>query len=98
MKESLQDLGFTIGYLLAGLCGAFVFKPKGKFTWYDFIVRLISGALCANYLTPIVLIIIPMLSGFSMGIAFIVGYGGVHIADLILDFIKNKMNSNGKDS
>lgn len=90
-------LGFKLGFLLAGLCGAFVLKPKGNFTWWEFGSRLISGALCANYITPIVLVVIPTLSNFGMGVAFIVGYGGIHIADAIVDFIKNKFTNNGSE-
>ena len=98
MKEFFQELGISIGYLLAGFFGAFVFKAKGQFKWYDFVVRLLSGALCANYITPIVLAVIPLLGGFSMGVAFIIGYGGVHVADTVLEFIKDKFKDNGKGS
>lgn len=92
MRQILTELGITIGYLFAGLCGAFVFRPKGEFKWHEFLIRLISGAICANYITPFILGIIPIFANFSFGVAFIMGYGGVHIADAVTLMIKNKIS------
>jgi hypothetical protein len=90
--DFLTSIGVNIPLIVAGFAGALVFVKRSKETSVgNAIFTVISGSITSNYLTPIVLKGIPMLSEFNYGVAFIMGYMGFSGIEFVIDkFVKSK--------
>ena len=91
MKEWLQGLGIDGPNIVAGFGGGIVriiFDQRTK--PFDVVGALSAGALTANYLGgPIA----ETLHLPPLGTAFIVGFGGLQIASVILSMIRQKIGA-----
>lgn len=73
----MNKYGIDIALLVSGFAGAILFLKKiGEKSIVSGFVTLISGALCANYLTPFVSDIVHINGDSRNGVAFILGYLG----------------------
>ena len=87
-SEFLESIGINLGLLGSGLLGnmAILSTYKGM-TWKEKIFNLISGALCANYLTPLIFHITYLSPDLIFSISFLVGTGGMFIIDHLYHYI-----------
>ena len=90
-------VGINTLLLLAGLAGGVVslsyIKPLNKI---QACTAVLSGALMANYLTPLALWWAKIPQEFELGAGFLIGLTGMHLVPLILGRVKAKSNqSNG---
>jgi len=89
MKEFywfIRDLGIDLALILTGLIGGTMMlsTTKRKLSFWQRFVMVGSGALMANYITPLILWSFGMPNQLSGAISFFVGFFG-------LDFIKRMM-------
>jgi hypothetical protein len=95
--DFLSSIGINIPIIVAGLAGALVFVKRSKETSVgNAIFTVISGSITSNYLTPIIIKTVPLLSDFNYGVGFIMGYMGFSGIEFIIDkyFSKTKENEN----
>lgn len=98
--EQLQKLGIQIGFLFSGLFGAILMTTKAEKTdTKSVILSLIGGMAAANYLTPV---LVDMLNITSIknqnGIAFIAGFLGLKLVEIISEKFLEKLGGNKKTS
>jgi hypothetical protein len=90
MKQLLEALGINAAYIAAGFFGSVVFAGNSAgLTMERAIIRIATGALVANYTTPLVVELIK-LDKFSVPAAFIIGYLGITVLDLLVSKFKPK--------
>jgi len=76
----LTSIGINPAHLFAGLAGAFVRAviQGNKLTW-QLVSSVIVGALCATYLTPVVVMYLGIAA--TNGLAFGIGLIGMSLAE-----------------
>jgi hypothetical protein len=98
--DNFTAIGIDLGLVLAGFFGALLLALTAKNqTPGRAITSILSGALCANYMTPIALHFMPesIQNNGKYGAAFIMGFIGLKSLELIYDFISKKLKTkNGK--
>jgi hypothetical protein len=73
----MNKYGIDIALLVSGFAGAILFLRKiGEKSIASGFITLISGSLCANYLTPFICNLVNITGDSRNGIAFILGYLG----------------------
>lgn len=93
MKEFLESIGINVAFAIGGLFGALVSMGKQKKTSIrDVFITILSGTACANYLTPIILDLMPpMVQMHENGMAFVTGFLGLKAVEILIDrFIKTE--------
>lgn len=95
--EAIQKLakafGLEIQLLFAGLMGGFISTSKQKkMKTTDKIVAMISGALIANYVTPIIADWMNIGENTQYGTAFLMGYMGLKGVEMTIDTIRTKLS------
>lgn len=91
----LKDLGLDASLFFAGSFGSLMSVSKGKQkTPWENILALISGAGCANYLTPVFTTLSPVLSSAELGVAFLVGFGGFKTVEILYDRVTKNIDDN----
>ena len=94
------DYGIDLGLLLAGFFGALILALSTKNqTPGKAITSILAGAICANYLTPIALNMMPdyIQQNGKYGTAFVMGFIGLKVLELFYEFVSKKIKSkNGK--
>lgn len=90
------DYGIDFGLLMAGFFGALILALTTKNqTPGKAITSILAGAICANYLTPVTLNFMPdyIQSNGKYGAAFVMGFIGLKVLELIYDFVSKKIKS-----
>ena len=101
IEEFLVKRGIDIGFLISGFFGALLLVSKNSAQKISTtIASILSGAACANYLTPVVMNYMPesiKLNG-RYAVAFIMGFLGLKGLELILNkvFVKLEVKSKEK--
>lgn len=102
MQQSSNETNYGIdfGLLMAGFFGALILALGTKNqTPGKAITSILAGAICANYLTPVALNFMPayIQNNGRYGAAFVMGFIGLKVLELIYDFVSKKIKSkNGK--
>jgi Na+/proline symporter len=90
------DYGIDLGLLLAGFFGALILALSTKNqTPGKAITSILAGAICANYLTPIALNMMPdyIQHNGKYGTAFVMGFIGLKVLELLYEFVSKKIKS-----
>lgn len=101
IEQFLIKRGIDIGFLISGFFGALLLVSKNSAQKISTtIASILSGAACANYLTPVVMNYMPdsiKLNG-KYAVAFIMGFLGLKGLEMILNkiFVKFETRSNIK--
>jgi len=83
MIELLKSLGINIGLTLAGFLGSLLLLPRQK-NWKMQLVAVLSGTLSATYIAPVLIGILNVqAANIEYGLAFIVGFSGVKITEVL---------------
>lgn len=83
MIDFLKSIGINIGLTIAGFAGALLLAPRMK-NWKLQLVAVLSGTLSATYIAPIIIGILNIHApNIEYGIAFIVGFSGVKITEVL---------------
>ncbi len=94
------DYGIDGGLLMAGFFGALILAMTTKNqTPGKAITSILAGAICANYLTPVAINFMPdyIQNNGKYGTAFVMGFIGLKVLEIIYDFVSKKIKSkNGK--
>ena len=91
-----SDYGIDFGLIMAGFFGALVLAITTKNqTPGKAITSILAGALCANYLTPVVLNFMPVYiqNNGKYGTAFVMGFIGLKTLELVYDIVSKKIKS-----
>lgn len=106
MRTFLEYLGVSIAFLTAGFMGSLLSLTKEKkekpIKLSYALIRLTTGAMTANYLTPLIAsLFLPQTNeainssaAIINGIAFFVGYAGVSILDLLMSYLEKVTDIN----
>ncbi len=96
--EQLQKFGIQIGFLLSGLFGAILMTTKAEKTDIkSVILSLIGGMAAANYLTPVLVELLNITNIKNQnGIAFIAGFLGLKLVEIISENLIEKLGGNKK--
>ena len=83
MIDFLKSIGINIGLTIAGFAGALLLAPRMK-NWKLQLVAVLSGTLSATYIAPVIIGILNISApNIEYGIAFIVGFSGVKITEVL---------------
>ena len=92
MKEFLNSIGINIGLTIAGFLGSLLIVPKQK-NWKLQLVSVFSGTICATYLAPVLIGFLNINApNIQYGLAFLVGFSGVKIAEVLEAKIMRTLN------
>lgn len=93
MKDFLNSIGINIGLTIAGFLGSLLLLPKQR-NWKLQLVSVFSGSLCATYLAPVLIGFMNINApNIQYGLAFLVGFSGVKIAEVLEDKIIKTLSS-----
>lgn len=96
LKTFFSELGLNVSLMVAGAAGAFInFNRQKRLPFWERIFMIVSGALSASYLAPMVIEWLSISKQEeTYGIAFLIGFGGLKSAealyDTVIDFIKSR--------
>jgi len=83
MVELLKSLGINLGLTLAGFFGSLLLLPRQK-NWKMQLIAVLSGTLSATYIAPVIIGILNIQApNIEYGLAFIVGFSGVKITEVL---------------
>lgn len=88
--EFLRGIGIETPLFIAGASGSISIITKKRMTWFQKFITILSGGLAANYLTPLVISLINLQGNVTYGVAFLVGYSGMGIVEVIIIRLKLK--------
>jgi len=90
----LKNIGIEIGFLISGLFGAILMVSKTSANnLRQTILSLFGGMASANYLTPMLVEITNLKDEkIQNGLAFIIGFLGLKLVELIADNLFKKIN------
>jgi len=96
--EQLQKFGIQIGFLFSGLFGAILMTTKAdKTDTKSVILSLIGGMSAANFLTPVLVDILNITNvKHQNGIAFIAGFLGLKLVEIVSEKLLEKVGGNTK--
>jgi len=96
--DQLQKYGIQIGFLFSGLFGAILMATKAEKTDVKSVVlSLIGGMSAANFLTPVLVDTLNVTNvKHQNGVAFIAGFLGLKLVELVSEKFLEKVNGNGK--
>jgi len=93
MKDFLNSIGINIGLTIAGFLGSLILLPKQR-NWKMQLISVFSGSLCATYLAPVVIGFLGINApNIEYGIAFLVGFSGVKIAEVLEKKLLKTLNN-----
>lgn len=96
--DILHSMGIETPLFIAGASGSISIITKKRMTFAQKFITILSGSLSANYLTPLVVSIIPIQGKMYLGVAFLVGYSGMGLVESLIRFLKlRNLNDNEKD-
>ena len=83
MIEFLKGIGINLGLTIAGFLGSLLLLPRQK-NWKMQLVAVLSGTLSATYIAPVIIGILNIqAANIEYGLAFIVGFSGVKITEVL---------------
>ena len=92
----LLRFGLDLGFLVSGFFGALILSIKRKKQKLSkTILCILTGTLCANFLTPLVLTLAPesLQEKGKYAVAFMMGYIGLKGLEELVDFISEYLKS-----
>lgn len=93
IEAFLIRYGIDIGFLVSGFFGALLLVSKNSAQKLSTtIASILAGTACANYLTPVVMHILPqgVQTNGKYAVAFVMGFMGLKGLELILEKWFNK--------
>lgn len=93
IESFLIRYGIDIGFLVSGFFGALLLVSKNSAQKLSTtIASILAGTACANYLTPVVMSILPqgVQTNGKYAVAFVMGFMGLKGLELILEKWFNK--------
>jgi len=95
MKEFLISIGLNVGLAVSGFFGSLLLVGKQKnHSLREQIFSVIGGTMSANYLTPVVVNIIGVKEeSLRYGFAFVIGFGGLKIVEVLYEKYISKLKS-----
>jgi hypothetical protein len=93
IEAFLIRYGIDIGFLVSGFFGALLLVSKNSAQKLSTtIASILAGTACANYLTPVVMSILPqgVQTNGKYAVAFVMGFMGLKGLELILEKWFNK--------
>ena len=96
--DQLQKYGIQLGFLFSGLFGAILMATKADKTDVKSVVlSLIGGMSAANFLTPVLVDTLNVTNvKHQNGVAFIAGFLGLKLVEIVSEKFLEKVNGNGK--
>jgi len=96
--EQLQKFGIQIGFLFSGLFGSILMATKAEKTdTKSVILSLIGGMSAANFLTPVLVDTLNITNvKHQNGIAFIAGFLGLKLVEIVSEKFLEKISGNKK--
>jgi hypothetical protein len=90
---NLKDIGIELGYLISGLFGSILMVSKQeKQNLKQQVISIFGGMASANYLTPVIVEMANMTNmKMQNGLAFIVGFLGLKLVEVVSDKLMNKI-------
>ena len=88
VESFLMRYGIDIGFLVSGFFGALLLVSKNSAQKLSTtIASILAGTACANYLTPVVMSILPesVRNGGKYAVAFVMGFMGLKGLELIIE-------------
>lgn len=88
IEAFLIRYGIDIGFLVSGFFGALLLVSKNSAQKLSTtIASILAGTACANYLTPVVMSILPqgVQTNGKYAVAFVMGFMGLKGLELILE-------------
>lgn len=95
--EYLRKMGFDIFLLITGMSGYLVAKKKSPKRFVAHVVDMLSGGLCAMFITPLLIDVIKTNHSGELALAFGIGMMGHKASDILITFIKSKFNKSQND-
>lgn len=94
--EQLQKMGIQIGFLISGLFGSILMATKNdKTDVKSVIISLVAGMSTANFLTPVLVDTLNIVNvKHQNGVAFIAGFLGLKLVELISEKFLEKIGKN----
>jgi ABC-type uncharacterized transport system permease subunit len=93
VEAFLVRYGIDIGFLVSGFFGALLLVSKNSAQKLSTtIASILAGTACANYLTPVVMSVLPVSvqTNGKYAVAFVMGFMGLKGLELILEKWFNK--------
>jgi len=96
--EQLQKMGIQLGFLISGLFGAILMATKNEKTDVKSVVlSLVGGMSAANFLTPVLVDALNISNvKHQNGVAFIAGFLGLKLVELISEKFLEKIHGSSK--
>jgi hypothetical protein len=97
VESFLMRYGIDIGFLVSGFFGALLLVSKNSAQKLSTtIASILAGTACANYLTPVVMSILPesVRNGGKYAVAFVMGFMGLKGLELIIEKYMAKQEAN----
>lgn len=101
IETFLIRYGIDIGFLISGFFGALLLVSKNSAQRVSTtIASILAGTACANYLTPVVMNMLPegVRNNGKYAVAFVMGFMGLKGLELLIDkwFTKGQTESEPK--
>ena len=101
IETFLIRYGIDIGFLISGFFGALLLVSKNSAQRVSTtIASILAGTACANYLTPVVMNMLPegVRNNGKYAVAFVMGFMGLKGLELLIDklFIKAQIKVESK--
>lgn len=87
--------GIDIGFLISGFFGALLLVSKNSAQKISTtIASILAGTACANYLTPVVMNLLPetVKNNGKYAVAFVMGFMGLKGLELLIDKLFERAN------
>ena len=97
VESFLLRYGIDIGFLVSGFFGALLLVSKNSAQKLSTTVAsILAGTACANYLTPVVMSVLPesIRNGGKYAVAFVMGFMGLKGLELIIEKYMAKHEAN----
>jgi hypothetical protein len=96
--EQLQKMGIQIGFLISGLFGAILMATKNaKTDTKSVMLSIVGGMSAANFLTPVLVDTLNIVNvKHQNGVAFIAGFLGLKLVELISEKFLEKVGQSSK--
>ena len=96
--EQFQKMGIQIGFLISGLFGAILMATKNaKTDTKSVMLSIVGGMSAANFLTPVLVDTLNIVNvKHQNGVAFIAGFLGLKLVELISEKFLEKVGQSSK--
>jgi len=94
--DFLKSIGINLGLTIAGFLGSLLLLPRQK-NWRMQLIAVLSGTLSATYIAPVLIGVLNIEApNVEYGLAFIVGFSGVKITEVLEVRIMKMLKSEQK--